>query len=259
MAAAWVCAGLLFGPAEAEAEAARAVMLSAAGKHDEASAAFARAYEHDPRPYFLFARARTEQRAGRCDRAIELNARFLETDPPAADAAEANKRIGECYTALDEPTPQVPVAEPKAPPVAKVPAQPPEQPVVPPTRRQWYRDPAGGVLLGIGAAAAGLGGGLAIGGRSRGNAASAAPTTEDFRERTGGARRLVIAGVATLAGGVALVIGAIVRYAVVSRAGRPVHGAAVGLTRRAPTRGPQARSRRVRAVLGPQLGVQAWF
>ena len=84
----------------------------------------------------------------------------------------------------------------------------------PPPPKPWYRDTAGGVLLGLGLGAVGLGSGLMV--HAEGRATMATENLDGFygaegvdQERLGGTVSLSVGG--------ALLVGSIVRYIVVSR------------------------------------------
>ena len=170
------------------------------GRWDDASTAFAAAYEETGDATFLYTRAQAERRAGRCEVAIDLYAKFLATHPPAEAELAARKYSDECRAALPPPTATVP------PPVvtpAAVDDDPP--PVVDrPPPRPWHRDPAGGILVGTGAAGL-VAGAVTIGlaHREAGRAPDAGDD-RDYQDRLDRARRLEIAGGTVLALGSAL-------------------------------------------------------
>jgi tetratricopeptide (TPR) repeat protein len=202
-------------PQAARTEAARGEALFAEGRFDEASAAYERAYELDPFAPFLFARARSEQEAGRCDSAIELYRQFIATQPPQADVDRANMEIGRCYgetRAADPPPRDAPVPPP-------IPVKPPADPPAPP-RDAWHKDPAGGALLGVGLVVLATGLGLFLAGDATHQRAAQAETTDAFRKQIGRGRALVGSGIAGISLGSALIVGAIARYAVLARKAR---------------------------------------
>src|SRR5215210_4764777 len=101
-------------PTDARTEAARGEAAFALGRFEEASAAYARAYALEPVPAFLFARARSEQEAGRCAAAIEVYRAFIDTGPPAPDIDRANLEIGRCYGETRNVEPPPPRLQPAA-------------------------------------------------------------------------------------------------------------------------------------------------
>src|SRR5688572_23853936 len=74
-----------------------------------ASDAFARGYEIDGAPVFLYTRAQALRYLGDCDLAVELYDRYLETDPPPSQRDAA---LG--YRAKCEPDSPPPADEPTA-------------------------------------------------------------------------------------------------------------------------------------------------
>ena len=137
---------------------------------------------------------------------------------PKEQAQKAFDRIQICRAALDE-------SEPAPPPrvVASEPEPEPE-PLKPIDRdastRPWHRDVVGGVLLGVGLATAATGGALLGVGAGRRTAALDAMTEENFRTDLRGTNALQGTGVALLVTGGALLVGSIVRYAIVRRRAR---------------------------------------
>jgi hypothetical protein len=121
---------------------------------------------------------------------------------------EAEAVIEDCREILgDEAEPEPP------PPTVRVDATP-EPP--PPARVKWWRDPAGGALLGTGLAATAVG--ATLYGLSFARARDQPGETEmAFEDRRQSVRSFSAAGITLLAVGGALLVGAIVRYAVVGR------------------------------------------
>lgn len=106
------------------------------------------AYELDHDPVSLYAIGRVHVRRGECAAAIDAFRRFLATAPPAKARASAEAEITTCEATLA-------AAHPEPPPDA-TPSPPPRPPSSPRTRA-FYTDPVGGVLVGGGAVALGLG------------------------------------------------------------------------------------------------------
>ncbi|HET6582616.1 MAG TPA: hypothetical protein VFG69_04200 [Nannocystaceae bacterium] len=215
---------LLFAaPRNADVEAGEAAYRE--GRWDEASAAFAAAYDDTGDPTFLYTRAQAERRAGRCETAVDLYTKFLATSPPEEAARAAGQYRDECRALLPpEPEPTPAVTSPTVTPDT-MPADEPAKPATPP--RKWSRDPAGGALVGVGAAALVTGAvlvGLAYRDVDR---APGAGDDRRYGDRVDRAHRLEIAGGTVLAVGSALVVGGIVRWLV-------VRSRSAGSTRRAP-------------------------
>jgi hypothetical protein len=188
------------------------------GRWDDASVAFDAAWRRSGDPTFLYTRAQVERRAGRCDKAIELFEQFLGTSPAAEAEAAARRYLEECRASLPPPDPVA--ADPVPAPVPPVGDEPPP-PVAParPTRR-WSRDPLAPVLVSIGGAAM-VGGAALLGiAATRFSGARDEPDDRRYADRVAGARRLEIAGATILPIGTALVIGGIVRWALLARGAR---------------------------------------
>jgi len=96
------------------------------GDYAAASRAFAAGYEVEKWNGFLFAWAQSERVAGRCDKAIELYSRFIDTKPTEEAKGHALGWIKECggeYLA-----PKLPPEPPKLPPEPPKPPPPPPPP-----------------------------------------------------------------------------------------------------------------------------------
>ncbi len=191
------------------------VQLIRQGRHLDAAAAFERQFEKTGDPALLFAKATALRRGGDCRSAIEELERFIETGPPEPDVAAAREVIDVCTEILADGEP-----EPVPPPIIMQPEPEPEpEPVedVPPPR-SWTRDVPGGVLLGTGVAVA-VGGVVVLGlGASRRQ--SREESEAGFERREQSVRTMSAVGGSLVAAGAALLIGSIVRYAVVARRNR---------------------------------------
>lgn len=201
--------------AEAIELADRAEALRDAGKLEEAREALARAHDLDPNPYFLFGLGRLAGEAGDCEEAIALLREFLAAYPDADGTAEARAEIARCGGAVEGAG--TPDPEPPSPPPPSVPvdATPPD-----PVHAPWQRDPAGGVLLGVGLASLVVGAGLYGGAAVERNGAADAPTTDGYRDTIDRTRRLETGAITALAIGGVLAVGAVIRYAIVARRAR---------------------------------------
>jgi tetratricopeptide (TPR) repeat protein len=201
---------------------AEAAELYVQGKFREAAEAFRLAYEADPQAKYLYNQAQAERLGGDCAAAVPSYRRFLDTDPPPEQRAQAEDNIAACGELLPPPPPAPPpppvVAPP--PPVVAPPPSPPPAPLPPPDAAPAIADPLGGVLLALGLAAAGTGAGVlgwsyALEADAEDPAEQAGRTYDDhlaLLDRTETAR---IAGATVLASGGALVVGALARYLVV--------------------------------------------
>jgi hypothetical protein len=222
---------VLAAPAD-EAEYVRDVVGRAAahveaGRYQQALAVLDRAERERPLPVFVYVRATVEERRGDCERASALYREFLEHDVPAADAEDARRGQARCREALGLPAEGTVVVETPAgddtggeiardaPDEVDRPADEAGDELEPRASRRWYADPLGGVLVAGGVV--GLGVGVGLFGQSRADARAAAEATglQTFDDRAQRAERLDVAGIATMAVGGALLVGGVVRYALV--------------------------------------------
>lgn len=214
----WLLAASLvaFNPAADEAEA-----HFAAGEYERAIEALQRAYGADPQPRFIYAEGASLQALGRCEEAIEAYERFLEVTEDADKARTAYDRISECREQLDAKRPEAeppPAPAPAPTPVAE-PAPTPASaaPVASTDQAPWYRDATGSTLLAVGSLAV-VGGASIIGiGAARYRDSPRAGSEGEFRTHRAAGRNLQIAGIAVTTVGAGLVIGGIVRFALVRR------------------------------------------
>lgn len=203
-------------PAAAPSEtdpAVRAGELFRSGEFEQAAAAFAEAYARTGDPALLFGRAQALRRAGSCSAAIEVFEQFIDTSPPAADVQAARDVIEACRSILAEeaPEPEPDATEP----------EPTSEPT-PPPRPRWHRDVAGGVLLGSGLAVAVTGAALYGTAFTRAGDPPAGPMQSEqaYEARERSIRTLAATGGGLLLGGTALLVGSVVRYAIVARRDR---------------------------------------
>jgi tetratricopeptide (TPR) repeat protein len=150
----------------------KATKAHKAGKFDIALTELQAAYEIDPQPKLLFAMAQVEAKLGNCDDAIDHYNQFLTSTKDKAKQAVVKQAIAACVPAPVEgpppvdvvaPTPAEPAPPPPPPPPPVVEAPKPAPIVVAPpppvatitTKRPFYRDVLGDVLV-IGGAAAGV-------------------------------------------------------------------------------------------------------
>jgi len=196
--------------------AERAERHFAAGEYEAAIEALEQAYAIEPDRAFVFAMGSAWQALGECEKAIEQYERFLATLPSAEQAASARERIALCRPR--KPPPPVVVA----PPASAEPVDGDVPPSRPPERkadvgRPWHRDPVGGVLLGLGLAVAVAGTGLEIAGATRRQGADDANDEQAFRRQLRQSNVMQGVGIGLIASGSALVVGAVIRYALVRR------------------------------------------
>jgi tetratricopeptide (TPR) repeat protein len=195
---------------------ARAVAAWKDRRWPDAADAFARAYELDPRPQYVFARAQALRFAGECELAIVHYREFIALAPPQAAIDEARGHIATCGGQPDEgattsePTPPAPRVEPTPTVVAPV--------VEPPPRRLWWRDPAGHALGWSGLAIAAVGAGLLGEGLARRERGERANDEQSYRDARQGGKTLLYAGIPLASIGGALVLASVIRFAVIGGA-----------------------------------------
>jgi hypothetical protein len=197
-------------PGPAHTDAATLFQL---GHYREAAESFAREYEATPDPALLFGRAVALKRSGDCLSAIDAFEVFIAAGPPASDVAEAERQVYECR-AIVSATAAAAAPAPQREPVAPPPA--PDDDRVHASHGQWYRDPLGGVLVGVGVPVlvAGVGlyaGSFVLAGRPRPDMQS---EHESRRDRV---RALAGTGLPLCAVGAALVIAGAIRWGIVAR------------------------------------------
>ncbi len=187
----------------AGAHAGRGDLRAAAAELDAAHAI-------EPHPELLFVRAEVRRRLGECRTALTLYRDFIASRPSEAATRQAEAGITACEQTLapTEPAP-APAPEPEPPP------EPTPKPAAPPPPR-WQRDPAGGVLLGLGVATLAAAGGLTV-------AATLATRglvdelDTDYEARRSRAIGLQWGAGAAAAAGVGLAVGAALRYRAAER------------------------------------------
>ena len=188
-------------------------------RYDDAVRLIDEAFALDPQLHYLYALAQAERMAGLCEDAIEHYRAFLAATPPDNAVANARENIAECeekLRAAEQPEPAKAAVEPPPPVVV---APPPDRPA-PTEHRPWHRDPAAAVLLGIGSAA--LVGGLTMYAvaAARIQSPERADDLADYEQRSSDARPIGFAGIGLASAGALLVVGAIVRWAVVRKRDR---------------------------------------
>lgn len=219
-------AAALLGPADLAADAAAHFE-----RHEYAAGIekLQQAYALDPDPAFLFAQAAGYQQLEDYERAIVLYERFLGSGPHPDQAQKAYERIQECRAAAEkeEPPPPTAVANPVRPQEPAEPEQtarddaPRDKDARPRRRATWPRDVPGGVLLGVGLAS-GIAGGTMIGvGAARRMSADTESTEGAFRDQLRSSNTLQGVGIGLAVTGGALILGAVIRYALVARRSVP--------------------------------------
>lgn len=188
-----------------------------AGAHAErgdfrrAAAELDAAYAIEPHPELLFVRAELRRRLGECRTALVLYRDFVGGAPSEAATRQAQEGITACEQALA-------ASEPKPQPVAAPPPPPEPTPTPPPQRARWHRDPAGGVLLGLGVAGLAATAGLAVAAaQATRSAEHMGNTHSEYDARRPGAIALQWGAGVAAAASVGLILGAALRYRAISR------------------------------------------
>lgn len=180
------------------------------------------AYAIEPNPMLLYAWAQAERLSGDCRKAIELYEKFLTFDPDQQQRQLAEANIVDCEAELgDEPDTTVPPPPPDQDPDTIEPDQPPPPPQGRLDRdKPWHRDWVAGTLLGVGAASVVAGGVLMGVGKSEVDASANAPSEGDYFDQSDAGQQKFTAGTVVLSVGGALLVGGIVRLAILGTRAR---------------------------------------
>ena len=218
----------LVGPAEDAA--ARAKAAYDRGDFKAAAAALAEAYDADPQPAYLYARAQAERYGGDCQAAIEHYRAFLDSKPEAKAAEAARTNLKECeaeVTADAEPEP-APTPDPTPDPTPG----PTPDPVTAPAEGSasvddghvdatpWYRDKWGTSLVAVGAVVGLAGVGVYGGAIADRNSADSAGDVDEYGRRIERASTLSRVGIGLMAGGGAILVAGAIRWILVSQRGK---------------------------------------
>jgi tetratricopeptide (TPR) repeat protein len=203
---------MLAAPQDGAAEfVARGQAHYDAGDFADAAAEFAEAYSRDPRPDYLYRWAQAERRAGNCPAAAQLYRRYLENDLPPENVDAAEKNLARCGYA-ETPPPPTPLDESDA----GATFVPPASDVEPPPR-PWWTDPLGASLVAVGGVGVVVGVGLGIGSARETRLAREATVEEDYIRHADRGESMRVAAIVTAAVGTALLVGGVVRWAVLAR------------------------------------------
>lgn len=216
--------GQLLSNPEAQAKLREAQEAFQNEDFDAAAAAVEAAYIIEPKPMLLYPWAQAERSRGNCEAAVELYQRFLDSDPPDEMAGVAIENRDLCQAELDA---EHEVIEDDDGSVvdevlAEEDPEPSPAPVTndnQPKAKAWYKDPVGGVLVGVGVAGVGAGVGLLAVASSRAKGASEMDTHSEYMDARDGATTLRNGGAIALSIGGALVVGGVVRYLLVAKKG----------------------------------------
>ncbi len=171
------------------------------------------AYALEPNPMLLYAWGQAERLAGSCARAVELYRRFLDTGPSAEPRQLAEANLVDCEAEVPSSTADTSEVASTDDDASDVIA---DDGVDEPRPRHWIADPVGGVLTGVGVATVIAGGAVMGIARQRGSEAPDMFLEDNYRDARANALQLNTAGVVTLAIGSALVLGGVIRYAVIA-------------------------------------------
>ena len=203
---------------EVDAIVAQAVEKFQAKEYEEAAALFEQAYEMSPEPNYLFNIGRVYEQAGNLEKAVEFYARFVKEPEVELGAREvALERLRVLRGVIEETTEKPPDEDPPPDDGLGDPTEDTTQDGTPtddttddePKKPNGMRI-AGFVLLGVGAAAVGVGGGLggvALGHENDLNTLNTLETRDDAV--TKGRRTALIADVLFGVGGAMLVTGVV--------------------------------------------------
>lgn len=212
---------------EPRTDADAGVKAFAEGRYEDAARILGEAYRAEPEPELLFAWAQAERYAGHCEHAVPLFRDYLAGSPPVDVRGLAREAIEACGDDPDAPPPPEEPADAGAGDAADADtdARAPVAPVDPagPDRpsNRVARDPLGHALTWSGVAVAAVGAGLLTDAHRRRSEAQGAGDEQGYRDALAGAPTLSRAGIAVLAGGAALVVAGVVRFAVLAgRRGR---------------------------------------
>jgi tetratricopeptide (TPR) repeat protein len=185
----------------------RGVSAYTKGDFAGASEALGQSYKLEPDIETLFAWAQSERQQNKCDSAIELYNKLLDTDMPAENKDAVRTKLEECkaiIAAERKPEPE-PVREE---PIREEP--PREEPPPADGKTPWWKDPIGDALTISGVVALGVGGYFLYSGKQAEDKSfeneAQFETNQDKAESHGR-----IGVILTLTGG-ALIVGGVVRY-----------------------------------------------
>jgi tetratricopeptide (TPR) repeat protein len=172
------------------------------------------AYAIEPNPRLLYAWAQAERFSGNCKKAVPLYEIYIETVPDGEGRRAAEKNIRECSGEKKH-------AEPKP-----VDPSPEDDPPKDEPRdddagfKPAYRDWLGATFVSLGVATGIVGGVLLAVGRQEVGEAPGAPTEDAYFDEVAAGRTKETAGIVLLSVGGALILAAVVRYAVLGAKNR---------------------------------------
>jgi tetratricopeptide (TPR) repeat protein len=226
--------GLLSNPkATKHFEAAQAAFNE--GKYDVASKELEKAYLIEPADALLYPWAQAERFSGRCNVAIDLYKKFLDTEPSDNFRLAAEENLERCQSEVDqakaasaattkplaeEDTKVEPIEDDGWDEVAKQePDELDDRKSKPKKDRKWYADPIGGALTGVGVAGVAAGGALIGVAVSRAGKVADEDDNQAYVDARRDATTLRNGGAIALSVGGALLIAGIVRYTLLATKG----------------------------------------
>jgi tetratricopeptide (TPR) repeat protein len=181
---------------EAQRHLDAGLALYAAEDYAGASREFDAAYQLDPAPALLYAWAQAKRYGGRCDEALDLYRRYLESDLNESQTTAARDGIASCTAELRARTP---------PPA-------PVEPERPARSRPWYRNRLGAALVTGGVVAAGAGVGFFFAAERSEDRAHRAMYRDEFGRLLDEATTRRRLGVAAVGVGAALAVGGVLSF-----------------------------------------------
>jgi tetratricopeptide (TPR) repeat protein len=216
----------LLSDPEAQSLVSEAQFLFSEGNFGDAAKLIEKAYLIEPVPELLFPWAQAEREQGNCRAAVDLYTRMLEEIPEGPMADSARQNIARCEEEMGPEEEVVPVVdddrlgedesleeevEPEPEPVK------PKDDAPKSKSKEWYKDPAGGVLTGLGIVGVGTGVALLAVASSTAGAAPDAANVVEYREESDRAVTQRNVGAAVLSVGGALLVAGVVRYVLVAK------------------------------------------
>lgn len=187
-----------------------------------AAAAFGKSYGIEPDVEALFAWAQSERQQDHCEKAIELYGKLLESSLPDENKQVVGEKLAECKKLVAAKNPEpVPEVTPEIKPEPK-PAPTPEP--VNPEGKSRFKDPLGGVLLGTGVVALGVGTYFLVAAKGADSDAKSATNYFDVERFNDDADSKGKVGVIAAVAGGALIAAGIIRYATRGPTSRAVTG-----------------------------------
>lgn len=181
-----------------------------------ASAQLEKAYMLEPEPELLYPWAQAERNLGRCESAIDLYEKFIDTGPSQKMVDAAKQNIERCKEtiAAAEPEPEVdPEVEPEPPP----PRVDPITDTPPKDDKPVGKDVAGGVLVGVGGVAIVVGAALLGVARKQAKLTANVDDNDTYLVMRDKATKFNAGGIAMLVTGGVLVVAGVVRYGVLAK------------------------------------------